>query len=169
MLAMKNYPQKSKAFSEFLNEVKKNSLRAFDNQDYQFEELIANLDQKIEPGRNPLFDVVLNVGNREHGNMDRNESKNEEWVMESYEFDYNTSKYDLLLRVLEDIDKLSMSLEYPIALFKSSTVEKIAEHFLEILAQVVENKDIIIKNITISYEVAIVSNTEEKNDEAFNF
>src|SRR5262249_49644252 len=58
-LALRNFPRKELTFREFLAEVKKTTLAGFDNQDYQFEELIDYL--KIEPdlSRNPLFEVLM--------------------------------------------------------------------------------------------------------------
>ena len=40
-IAMRNYPkgEKRKKFRKFLEEVKETSLEAYENQDYQFEEL----------------------------------------------------------------------------------------------------------------------------------
>ncbi|HLP58027.1 MAG TPA: condensation domain-containing protein, partial [Candidatus Deferrimicrobium sp.] len=39
-LALRNYPSMHKTFREFLSEIKQNTLEAFENQDYPFEELI---------------------------------------------------------------------------------------------------------------------------------
>ena len=43
-LAMRNYPEGSKTFKEFLAEVKANALKAYENQDYQFEELVEKVN-----------------------------------------------------------------------------------------------------------------------------
>jgi len=39
-LAMRNYPNGEKTYEDFLKEVSENSLKAFENQDLQFEELV---------------------------------------------------------------------------------------------------------------------------------
>ncbi|MCP4217463.1 MAG: non-ribosomal peptide synthetase, partial [bacterium] len=70
MMAMRNRPQKEKTFSEFLNEVKENAYNAYENQDYQFPQLVTKLGVKRTQGRNPLFDVVFQVDNIEIGNAD---------------------------------------------------------------------------------------------------
>ncbi|MGM1050753.1 MAG: condensation domain-containing protein, partial [Bacillota bacterium] len=58
-LVMRNYPKSGKTYKGFLDEVKENSLRAYENQDYQFEELVDKLNLRRDISRNPLFDVMF--------------------------------------------------------------------------------------------------------------
>ncbi|UCH97676.1 MAG: AMP-binding protein, partial [Candidatus Aminicenantes bacterium] len=58
-IVLRNYPGGDRAFIEFLREVRKRTLEAFDTQDYQFEDLVEKLKIEREPGRNPLFDVLF--------------------------------------------------------------------------------------------------------------
>ncbi|MCU5332366.1 condensation domain-containing protein, partial [Bacillus wiedmannii] len=43
-LAMRNYPKSNQTFEEFLDGVKENALIAYENQDYQFEQLVERLE-----------------------------------------------------------------------------------------------------------------------------
>ncbi|MCP4149236.1 MAG: non-ribosomal peptide synthetase, partial [bacterium] len=63
-LAMRNYPGREKKFKDYLAEVKENTMQAFENQEYQFEDLVEKLSVKRDTGRNPIFDVMLNVLNQ---------------------------------------------------------------------------------------------------------
>ncbi|MCP4156333.1 MAG: hypothetical protein GY757_51950, partial [bacterium] len=63
-LAMRNYPEGKKTFREFLREVKESTLKAFENQEYQFEDLVEGISVKRDTGRNPVFDVMLNLLNQ---------------------------------------------------------------------------------------------------------
>ncbi|MCP5050905.1 MAG: polyketide synthase, partial [bacterium] len=63
MLAIRSYPRENKGFHEFLEEVRENALDAFENQDYQFDELVKRLNLTGESGRNPLFDVEFTFQN----------------------------------------------------------------------------------------------------------
>jgi len=169
MLAMKNHPTEDKVFSDFLEEIKENALKAYENQDYQFEELIDKLGIPMDPSRRPLFDVVLNM--IKQGSEDYTDySKIMDLTVTPYaDFEYNFSKYDLLLRVTEEPGTIKMSLEYPIT-FKPETIENIKNHFIEILDQVSENKELKIKDITISYgDFLWVKNTAQEEDIEFNF
>jgi non-ribosomal peptide synthetase component F len=60
-LAMSNYPRGEKHFKEFLKEVKTKALQTFDNQDYQFEDLVETLTLNRDTGRNPLFDTIFGL------------------------------------------------------------------------------------------------------------
>ncbi|MCP4150805.1 MAG: hypothetical protein GY757_23870, partial [bacterium] len=66
-LAIRNYPEGTKTITEYLGEVKENTLQAFENQEYQFEELVDKLSLKRDTGRNPLFDVMFNLLNTTTG------------------------------------------------------------------------------------------------------
>lgn len=43
-LAMRNYPVGNKTFNDFLMELKENSIKAYENQEYQFEELLTKIN-----------------------------------------------------------------------------------------------------------------------------
>jgi len=166
MLAMRNFPVEHKTFGDFLKEVKENALKAYENQDYQFDELVAAGGIKAAPGRSPLFDTVLNMVNIE-------QEKNA-WQMDDhldilpYEFEYNAAKYDLLMRAYEDADTIHISLEYATSLFKPGTAENILEHFTAILIRAVQNLEQKIQDITITADFQPVINTPDKDVE-FNF
>ncbi|MGD2088937.1 MAG: non-ribosomal peptide synthase/polyketide synthase [Candidatus Aminicenantes bacterium] len=172
MAAMKNQSTKDKKFTDFLKEVKENALQAYENQDFQFETLIEKLNLQVDPGRHPLFDVVLNVINLEGGKRqqeNKHPQKNENPHIEPYPVEYHTAKYDLVLRVRPKKETMSMSLEYSTALFKKSTMENIVKNIIQILNQVVENKEITLEAITISNPFLLVQNTPNEEDTGFNF
>ncbi|MCP4154178.1 MAG: hypothetical protein GY757_41010, partial [bacterium] len=64
-LAVRNYPAGEKNFAEFLQEVKNDSLQAFENSDYQFEELLKHFTVEREINRNPLFNTMFLLQNHE--------------------------------------------------------------------------------------------------------
>jgi non-ribosomal peptide synthetase component F len=62
-LPMRNYPHQNKTFKEFLEGVKDNALKAYENQDSQMDEIIDKLNLKKLPGRNLLFDTMFILQN----------------------------------------------------------------------------------------------------------
>ncbi|MCP4149879.1 MAG: hypothetical protein GY757_19190, partial [bacterium] len=58
-LPLKNYPAAEKTFLQLLREIKKRTLDAFANQDYQYEDLVAQLAIARDARRNPLFDTMF--------------------------------------------------------------------------------------------------------------
>ncbi|MCP5102870.1 MAG: non-ribosomal peptide synthetase, partial [bacterium] len=59
ILALRTDTSGLKAFPDFLLEVKDNLLAAFENQDYQYEELVETLEIERDLSRNPLFDTLF--------------------------------------------------------------------------------------------------------------
>jgi iturin family lipopeptide synthetase A len=154
-LAMRNYPQGEKTYLEFLQEMKDNCVKAFENRDMQFEELVNRISPDRASAKTPIFSVELNVGNYERPVPGRRRIEDAgDSRITHYGFENTTSKFDLILFATEIEDEIDFMLEYSTALFKSSTIEKMARRYIEILKQVVESKTIKIKDIDISPELA---------------
>jgi polyketide synthase PksN len=174
-LAMRNYPRGDKTYLEFLTEVKENTIKALENQDMQFEELVYRLNLERDPSRNPLFDVEFNVQNFESANTrgknieedrkNENENKNDSIV--PHEFENKTSKFDLILYATEMNGGIHFLIEYSTALFKPEAIKKIINHYIDILDQVIEDKLIQLKDINISHE--LVSIKSEAIGRSFGF
>jgi len=133
-LAMRNYPTGEKTFNEFLGEVKKNSLNAFENQEYQFEQLIEELKLEKDFSRNPLFDTMIVLQN-----MSVPEMNIDKLTFRSYKFENKVSKFDITLEVIERTEKIIINIEYCTKLYRKSTIEKLASHFVNIVKEVVDN------------------------------
>jgi len=156
-LALRNRPESSKSFKEFLAEVKINTLNAFENQDYQFEELVDKLRIKRDISRNPIFDTLFVVENMELNYLNKNGLKTT-----SYDFDNKVSKFDFCLLAEEKEDDISLKLEYNTRLFKRNTMEGLKKYFINILNAICENTDRKISDIDML-------NEEEKNKLLVNF
>jgi len=176
MLAMKNSPRRDKTFKEFLAEVKQNALAAYENQDYQFEQLVTKLGIHPNAGRNPLFDVVLNVFSIESKNPDNERRNNHKPTpgmglsFQPYRGERTSASYDLLFRVLESADTVNLYLEYSTVLFKPTTTEKILKHYGEVLEQVVEKTTAPLKEFSLSQEkFLLVKDIKQQEDVGFDF
>lgn len=135
-LAIRNYPDETKTFKEFLNEVKESCLKAYDNQEYQFEELIDKIGVKRDLSRNPLFDVMF-------GTQDRNMMKVD---IEGLEFNLLmqeavASKFDLTLNALDTDGGIVFELTYCTRIFKKESMYRLLEHFTNILREVRHNME----------------------------
>jgi hypothetical protein len=69
----------------------------------------------------------------------------------------------------EKNNDIEMEFLYQTALFKRTTIEKMKDHFLEILEQVVENKYIRLKEIVISHQLSIADTGLAKEEVEFGF
>ncbi|MFS1513883.1 non-ribosomal peptide synthase/polyketide synthase [Chengkuizengella sp. SCS-71B] len=146
-LAMRNKPEANKPFKEFLSEVKENTLQAMKNESYPLEELIDQLEIERVTGRNPLFNVMLNMLN-----MEQNEMELDDLVLHPYSLEHTISKFDLTLHVIEDADDLLLNMEYCTKLFKKDTIERMISHFTVLIEQVVTQPDIKLGDIEILTE-----------------
>ncbi len=165
MLAMRNRPTADKTYLEFLNEVSENSLKAFENQDFQYEELVNSLKIKREQNMNPLFDVVFAMQNME---MKPISIDNLEFI--PYKSDITIARFELTLFAEEtDENEIILRFRYATSLFKESTIEKMMQHYIEILKQVVENKQLKLKEIEFSSDVLFGISDSEEIDIDFTF
>jgi amino acid adenylation domain-containing protein/non-ribosomal peptide synthase protein (TIGR01720 family) len=149
VLPMRNYPHKDKTFTRFLNQVKNNALQAYENEDFPFEELVKVLNVQGKTPLNPLFDAAFELINLElPGTVETRETG---ISLKTYsETIPQAAHYDITINALQTANSLEMSMVYAAELFKSSTAQKMADHYLEILDQVLENKEIKLKDIRLS-------------------
>ncbi len=143
-LSMRNYPEKNKSFLEFLQEVKENALKAYENQDYQFEELVDKLDIPRNLSRNPLFDTMFALQN-----LDMTEVAVGNLRFSRYEFYNKIAKFDLTLEAIERNNLLDFTLEYDTRLFKKETVERLRRHVVNVLNSIVEEPQIKLADIAL--------------------
>ncbi|MCP5049276.1 MAG: amino acid adenylation domain-containing protein, partial [bacterium] len=156
-LALRNRPRGGKAFGEFLQDVKERSLAAFENQEYQFEDLVEKVSVKRDTGRNPLFDVmfILNDINTDNtGSAAGNRTKSdpgqnlpEESPVDHYED--RVAKFDLTIAAVESGQILSLGFQYCTKLFKKETVQRFIGYFERIVSCIVAEPRVKLSRIEI--------------------
>lgn len=135
-LAFRNNPASDKTVSQFVAEVKHHALRGFEHQEYQFEMLLDQLNLTRDMSRNPLFDVAFTL-RKGMGLVPRPDQA----TGTPLEWNFKVSKFDFTLFAVEAEDAIEFSLEYSTRLFKPETMEKLAQHFINILWGFVQNPD----------------------------
>ena len=118
----------------FSTKIKDNTIKAHENQQYQFEELVGKLEISRDISRNPLFDTLFVLQNTglQAARMDG-------LRFEPYPFESITSKFDLTLEVIEKADTATLNFEYCTKLFCKGSIEKLAGHYVNILQEIAEN------------------------------
>ncbi len=147
-LALRNYPVAEKRFKEFLKEVKDRTLQAYENQDYQFEDLVEKLEVKRDTSRNSIFDVMFMLQN-----FDVPVGEISGLKLGPYEFENKISKFDLTLSVDEHENGLALSFEYSTKLFKEQTIQRMAIYFKKIVNLILDDPEQKISEIEIIDEV----------------
>ncbi|RBL91143.1 non-ribosomal peptide synthetase [Chitinophaga flava] len=144
-LPLRSFPASEKTFTSFLEEVKELSLKAFENQDYPFEELLDDLEVNRDMSRNPLFDYMFTY---RPGN--KNEAVFADMQLRPLTTPHNISKMDLSLDISETAaDELTGHIEYATRLFSEKTISRIAAHFVHILEQIAHQPQLLLKDITL--------------------
>lgn len=145
-------PLGEKNFVDYLGEMKEILLKIYENQDYPFEEIVDSVGIKREMNRNPLFDVMLSM----------EEGSDVSHTFAGTTFEYGgtvntTSKFDLMVTVLNEGDNLKLGLEYSIDLWKEESAKRMLSHYLVILDEIASFPD---RNIS---EIEMVT-AEEKTE-----
>ncbi|MCP4148684.1 MAG: hypothetical protein GY757_13135, partial [bacterium] len=143
-LALKNQPREEKKFTRYLAEVKEKTLNAFENSDYQYEELVDALVLNRDLARNPLFDTFFMYRNLEVAGVEIPGLK-----LEAYEFERKTSKFDLTLDSYESGENLAFEFEYSTELFQNRTILRFQNYFETLVSSVLETPEITIGAIDI--------------------
>jgi amino acid adenylation domain-containing protein len=128
-LALRTRPRKDKRFIDFLGEVKRHCLDAFENQDFPYESLLESLNIKRSRDRNPLFDTMLQVQNMEYSRV-----AIPGITVKPFEPRRETADFDLELLAAEAPDRLYLTIEYQTALFKRATIEQLGRHYLAVIS-----------------------------------
>lgn len=144
-LAMRGKPERDKSYLDFLMEMKEVCLKAYQNQEYPFEELVENVNVQREPGRNPLFDVLLVLQNNEE-----EEFALHNVVMENVEMQVDVAKFGLLFGITKSEKEYVLKLEYCTDLFTEETAITMLDQYYFILSQIFENSEVKISQIQTS-------------------
>jgi surfactin family lipopeptide synthetase A len=121
-------------FSELLACVKEMSLGAFDHQDVPFDILVDRLQPARSLGHTPLFQVafVLQDNWAPAATLSGME-------LGAFKFGHSTAKFDLTLLLEETSQGVSGWLEYSTDLFEAPTIQRMSEHFHNLIQSIVDN------------------------------
>jgi amino acid adenylation domain-containing protein len=164
MLVIRNYPSGNRTFSNFLRDVRRRTLEAFENQDYKFEDLVERVGVEKDPTRNPLFDLFFTLQNMEIPEIEISQLK-----LAPFHYTRRVSRFDMGFVIREDGSELNVTVEYCTKLFKEETIHMFIKNVNEILDSVLENTDIRLQDITITHGVSPISSTLSQSQLEFGF
>ncbi|EPM60020.1 pyoverdine sidechain peptide synthetase III, L-Thr-L-Ser component [Pseudomonas syringae pv. actinidiae ICMP 19071] len=122
-------------FSELLQRVKHTALQAQAHQELPFEQLVEALQPQRSLSHSPLFQVMFNHQSQASAEVRALPGLQvEALTSESY-----PAQFDLTLNTAEHDGGLSAGLTYATALFKRSTIERMAGHWLALLQAICAN------------------------------
>jgi amino acid adenylation domain-containing protein/non-ribosomal peptide synthase protein (TIGR01720 family) len=143
-LALRNEPAGKKPFQAFLRETRQKTLAAFENQEYQFEDLVDEVGAARDTSRNPLFDVMFVLQN-----LDIQPGAGTDPLVEPagirltpYDYESQTSKFDLILFAFDSGKALFFRFEFSTRLFKEETIRRFIHYFKELITSVLHTPDL---------------------------
>ncbi|MEM7187702.1 MAG: LLM class flavin-dependent oxidoreductase [Bacteroidota bacterium] len=107
---------------------------AYENANYPFGELVANLDLQRDISRSPIFDVLVTY--QTGGSLEARQAGFVDLECTVYsDYDDSASKYDLTFMFAEDDGRLSLGIEYNTDLFQENFIAALATHLENFLKE----------------------------------
>jgi amino acid adenylation domain-containing protein len=122
------------SFEEFLGRVRETTLEAYAHQDLPFERLVDHLQLERDLSRTPLFQVMFAFQNAEFAPVEAADLS-----FSALDAQTGTAKFDLTFEMSENEGRLKGSVEYNTDLFDGSTIQRMLEHFQNLLRSIVED------------------------------
>jgi len=124
------------SFRALLERVRETTLGAYAHRELPFERLVEELEPQRIPGRNPVFQVLLDVLTfpRRHTGLP-------DLAIEDAPVPTPWSKFDLTLFVHEVDGTLALRLDYNADLFRAATVRRMLDDLESLLAEAVAAPD----------------------------
>ena len=116
--------------------MKEVALSAYAHQDLPFEKLVEELNPSRDVSQTPVFQVMFGVQN-----APRATAKLDKLTVKRIPAEVRTSKFDLTLLVSETANGLSGWLEYNADLFEPATIERLKEHFENLVTGITVDPD----------------------------
>ena len=137
-------------FADFLRDVRRTVLAAFEHQDYPFTLQVQDLQPERDASRSPIFQVMFAM-QKSHLRNDQSVAAFAvgdagakiplgDVVLESVALPQRTARFDLTLLMAELDERdpcLGASLEYNTDLFDASTIDRLSQQFEQLLESIV--------------------------------
>ncbi|MEC1916691.1 non-ribosomal peptide synthetase [Bacillus velezensis] len=141
-LVIKGEVSPDETFEHLILAVKEKCLQAYDNQEYQFEDLVEAVEKKRDLSRNPIFDFMF-------GLKEKKKPTEMQGLLggKSAFIKRNVSKFDLSVLVECVSEGYEIDFEYCIDLFKQETIEYMARHYVTLLEEAVTHPEKKLKDL----------------------
>lgn len=126
-------------FGEFLRQVRRTLLGAFEHQHYPFDLLVKELQPERDPSRSPLFQVMFTLQQTHLPQSDASAAPADDGTnaplrpgalrLEPLTLEQRIAQFDLSLTMAEVDGELAASFEYNTDLFDAATIERLSVHF----------------------------------------
>ena len=165
LLPFRSQLEDSEDFKSLLFKTKELTLEVYENQDIPFDKLVDLLKLKGSLDKNPLFQIVFKFDDSDYKNDTMWEGLTQ---VEQIEIFPTASKFDLSLAIIEKENNLRLRFEYAKDVYRYEDVQRLAQHYENLLQNIIENPRMsigAIKFLTEEERVGLLTQwnqTEEK-------
>ena len=152
------------SFVELVRRVKRSAVAAYAHQDLPFEQLVDRLRVARDASRTPVFQAMFALQTASLSPLSLGTA-----TMARLPAPFEVSKFDLALELVEGADGFHGTLEYDVALFDRSTVERFGEHFVVFLEAALAAADQPFSRLPLMREAELHRVLREWNDVARPF
>ena len=145
-LALRSILDSEDSFKQLLFNVKETTLKAYEHQQFPFDQLVNDLKVKRDGSRHPLFDVMIIFQSMEDESSDRN-ILNDLSIKEIPLVQTVSSKFDLEFSFEQRGNILSLNITYNIDIHKEDFIVQLVNHFNNLLENVVLDPDMKISRL----------------------
>ncbi|HMQ67796.1 MAG TPA: non-ribosomal peptide synthase/polyketide synthase, partial [Ignavibacteria bacterium] len=136
-LALRSEIRSGNSFIEMLNDVRKTTMEAYENQEVPFEKVVDTVVGDRDMSKNPLVQVSMVLQNTptvEKVDFDK-------LTLSNAGVEHTTSKFDLTLYTNEIPEGIEAGFEYATDLFSPETIRRMIGHYMELLNSVVKDPE----------------------------
>ncbi|WP_373863779.1 non-ribosomal peptide synthase/polyketide synthase [Nocardia rhamnosiphila] len=159
-LVLRSQVRGGASFAEFLAATREADLQAFAHADIPFERLVELVGAERSTARHPLFQVALSFENLPPADFELPGLR-----VGAVDFDVDTEKFDLSLRVTETESGMAAAFSYARDLFDEDTVGVFARRFLYLLGAIVRNPEAPIGDLPITNDAEYRLLTHVRGDD----
>ncbi|MEM9218999.1 MAG: amino acid adenylation domain-containing protein [Cyanobacteria bacterium P01_F01_bin.150] len=134
----------SPSFRGLISRIKTVVTGAYENQDYPFQHLVAELSLGRDSSRSNLFQVLFVFEEKTFQPIEASGLQ-----ISPYSVTSNAVLYDLCVCVREVQGELNWTWDYNTALFQESTIQSVTRHFHYLLEQIIQSPDIPIDRLCL--------------------
>ncbi|WP_416654228.1 amino acid adenylation domain-containing protein [Bacillus amyloliquefaciens] len=158
-IGIRTKPLANRKFTDYLEEVKRQTLDAFENQDYPFDRLVEKLNVQRETTGKSLFNTMFVFQNIEF-----HEIRHDECTFKVKERNPGVSLYDLMLTVEDAGQQIEMHFDFKPGQFEKETIEQITKHYISILKSLVKQPEMTLSSVPMLSETERYQLLTEFND-----
>ncbi len=145
MLLLRTQFKGDESFDAFLSMISENLIKVYEHRDYDFEDLLKNIEYRKDISRNSISDVFVVYKNFKSIEILSNEMDFDVYA----DLDITFNDHDFIFNFYETGDTISCSVDYKISLYEKHLIERLLLHFETILNFVVQSSETSIDKVKL--------------------